>query len=121
MTIYVMIDGDTPLDAFPIAIKSTKTISHLKKLIKSQRSHVLRNIDAQKLNLWHVSILIPFGPGGREHEPAWYDINDNAVLLKPNQKAESVFTIEPHGTKVQVLVQRGMPCCLFCCVVPCHV
>ncbi|KAF9273485.1 hypothetical protein BGZ88_003783, partial [Linnemannia elongata] len=99
MTIFVMLDGDAPLDAFPIVIESTKTISHLKKLIKNQRSHVLCDIDAQKLNLWHVSILIPFAPGGREREPVWYDVNDNAVLLKPNQKFESVFTIEPHGTK----------------------
>ena len=104
MTIYVMFDDDTPLDAFPIAIESTKTISHLRKSIKSQRSHVLRDIDGRKLNLWHVSILIPFAPGGREREPVWYDVNDNAVLLKSNQKVESVFTIEPYGTKVQVLV-----------------
>ncbi|KAF9321173.1 hypothetical protein BGZ91_004595 [Linnemannia elongata] len=107
MTIYVMLDGDAPLDAFPIVIESTKTISHLKKLIKNQRSHVLCDIDAQKLNLWQVLILIPFAPGGREREPVWYDVNDNAALLKPSQKVESVFTIEPHGTKVQVLVQRG--------------
>ncbi|KAF9143765.1 hypothetical protein BGX30_014820 [Mortierella sp. GBA39] len=109
MTIYAMFDGDTPLDAFPIAIESTETMKHLKKSIKSQRSHVLRDIDAQKLNLWHVSILIPFVPGGREREPVWYEVNDNAILLKPNQKVESVFTIEPHGTKVQVLVQRAKP------------
>ncbi|KAF9543111.1 hypothetical protein EC957_001256 [Mortierella hygrophila] len=53
-TVFVAIVGDTFSERFPIDVDLTKTVGHLKQLIKEANPTTLGNIDARKLKVWSV-------------------------------------------------------------------
>ena len=44
---------------FPVDIKKSMTVGHLKEMIKNEKEHVFGAIDADTLELWKVSELFP--------------------------------------------------------------
>ncbi|KAF9081366.1 hypothetical protein BGX23_000966 [Mortierella sp. AD031] len=58
LTLFYLVDGDSV--PFSVDIDSSKTVDHLKKLIKAEKSNNFSDVDADQLTLWHVSIpLVP--------------------------------------------------------------
>ncbi|KAF9310238.1 hypothetical protein BG003_008776, partial [Podila horticola] len=57
-TLFCLVDGEATSNAFPIEIMPTKTIGHLKDLIKVKKPNDFRDIDANNLTLWRVTIPI---------------------------------------------------------------
>ncbi|KAL4064512.1 hypothetical protein J3A83DRAFT_4272324 [Scleroderma citrinum] len=57
-TLYIncLVLGDTPDRIFPVEIARTKTVSALKEAIKDKKPHAFRSVDADKLDLCHVSL-----------------------------------------------------------------
>ncbi|KAG0038060.1 hypothetical protein BGZ82_001195 [Podila clonocystis] len=55
MSLFCLVDGEaTP---FTVEVDRTKTVDHLKDLIKAKKANDFSDIDADKLTLWRVSIL----------------------------------------------------------------
>lgn len=50
--------GDDPSRMFSVNILETDTVSHLKQVIKQMRN-AFRDVDADTLQLWKVSSLMP--------------------------------------------------------------
>jgi len=48
-----LVDSSTP---FPVDISSSRTVSHLKDAIKEKKLNVLKEIDADRLSLFKVSL-----------------------------------------------------------------
>ncbi|KAF9084813.1 hypothetical protein BGX29_002321, partial [Mortierella sp. GBA35] len=58
LTLFCLVDGDSV--PFSVDIDASKTVDHLKKLIKAEKSNNFSDVDADQLTLWHVSIpLVP--------------------------------------------------------------
>ncbi|KAF9993305.1 hypothetical protein BGZ80_008193, partial [Entomortierella chlamydospora] len=54
VTLFCIVDGDST--AFSVDILPGKTVDHLKKKIKEEKSKVFSEVDPDELILWHVSI-----------------------------------------------------------------
>jgi Crinkler effector protein N-terminal domain len=50
--------GDDHHCVFPVEIAPTKTVGALKKAIKEEKKHAFRNVDADILLIWEVSIPV---------------------------------------------------------------
>ncbi|KAG0051593.1 hypothetical protein BGZ89_003482 [Linnemannia elongata] len=103
ITLFVIIDHETIADAFPIDIDASKTIGHLKQLIKNHNPRSVGALDARKLRLWHINI--PYA-----HERGYEDtIRLQEVcgrcLLAPYLKLGDFFGTKPDGQKIHVLVE----------------
>ncbi|KAG0250101.1 hypothetical protein BGZ95_007311 [Linnemannia exigua] len=108
ITLFVMFASDDTSDAFPIEISSSKTVGHLKTLIKDANPLTLKDVDARRLRLTKVSRAIPStGRSGIDYndfvyDPETYD-NDS---LGPAQKLVDVFGYTPPDDRVHVLVKH---------------
>ena len=51
--------GDDINHIFEIQIPSTSTVSALKDMIKEKKNHEFDTVDANRLELWQVSVLMP--------------------------------------------------------------
>lgn len=58
MTLFCLVDGQSTLNAFSVEIDPTKTVDGLKKLITTEETNDLSDVDADKLTLSSVSISI---------------------------------------------------------------
>ncbi|KAF9301974.1 hypothetical protein BGZ74_006041 [Mortierella antarctica] len=56
LTLFCLVDGEATSNAFPVEIESTKTVGHLKDLIKAKKTNNFHAVDANELTLWRVSV-----------------------------------------------------------------
>jgi hypothetical protein len=56
ITLFCLVQGAPT--AYPVDIDSSLTVDHLKKAIKAEKANDFANIDADKLRLWKVEILV---------------------------------------------------------------
>ncbi|KAG0255300.1 hypothetical protein DFQ27_006325, partial [Actinomortierella ambigua] len=56
LTLFCLVDGET--NSFPVDIEPSKTVAHLKKLIKAMKAPRFDDIAADKLTVWRVSIPV---------------------------------------------------------------
>ncbi|KAK5796917.1 hypothetical protein F5H01DRAFT_418729 [Linnemannia elongata] len=105
LTLFCLVDGEATSNAFPVEIESTKTIGHLKKLIKAEKAPRFDDVAADELTLWRVSI----------HDD---DDNDLPVLLdsvpvkkklRATNKLFMVFDADLPEDTIHVIVQRPLP------------
>ncbi|KAG0338953.1 hypothetical protein BG005_003580, partial [Podila minutissima] len=55
-TLFCLVDGEMPSNTFPVKIELAETISHLKKLIKTEKTNNFHDVDANELTLWKVLV-----------------------------------------------------------------
>ncbi|KAG0250392.1 hypothetical protein DFQ27_009421 [Actinomortierella ambigua] len=114
ITLFCLVDGEDTSNAFPVDIEATKTIGHLKELIKVKKAIAFSDIAADRLILSRVSIPI-------------IDDDENSILLDhinqdekkklgPATRLSRVFPEELPEETVHIIVQRpprhvpvGMP------------
>jgi hypothetical protein len=89
--LFCLVDGQTISQAFDVEIESTKTISHLKKLIKAEKSNQFINVDANNLTLWKVSI--PITPENKQRPIVLKEIDSPKKLDDPTDE----ITVEFEG------------------------
>src|SRR5579862_1014890 len=58
VTLYCLAYGDPLENSFPVDIVSTKSIGHLKKIIREERPDVFGSTVAVHLKLWKVDVSI---------------------------------------------------------------
>ena len=103
LTLFCVIDGDSPSQSFPVHIDSNRTIGELKKLVWAEKKRRLDSIDAADLTLWGVFNLVTDDndhPTMLEHIPP-----EKLKKLSPLARVSVVFTDKlPQGT-IHVVVQ----------------
>jgi hypothetical protein len=98
--LFCLVDGQTTSNAFPVEIESTKTIGHLKELIKTKKDPEFDNIAADKLIIWKVSI-----PG--DNSGSAIEIGSLVDKILHNKPRDSVSTLisEKDDDNTYILVE----------------
>jgi len=86
-------------DPFQVKISRNENVIALKLAIKTTNQNTLKNIDAQSLVLYKISI--PYAPQFAEQAAA---LELNELRLSPLGKLSEVFADELHDTHVHVVV-----------------
>ncbi|KAG0272311.1 hypothetical protein BGZ95_011952, partial [Linnemannia exigua] len=105
LTLFCLVDGDATTNAFPVEIESTKTVSDLKYLIRTEKSPGFNDVDADKLTLWRVSI-----PDVDDDEiPVLIDNLTGKKKMRATNKLSMVFDAAFPENTICVFVQRPPP------------
>ena len=101
-TLYCVVEGEST--SFPVEISSDKSIGQLKKAIKLEKSNDLRDVDADKLTLWKVSIPVI---AANKHQPVLLSAIDSPTEIEdPTDDIADVFTKTPPKKTIHIIVQR---------------
>ncbi|KAK3805409.1 MAG: hypothetical protein J3R72DRAFT_352700, partial [Linnemannia gamsii] len=104
LTLFCLISGLPSSRAFEIEVSKTRTIAHLKDLIKAKQTPAFDDITVDQLNLWRVSIPII------EEDDALPILLDNVAdkdnKLGPATRLSKVFPEDLPEETVHIIVQR---------------
>ncbi|KAG0074343.1 hypothetical protein BGZ92_003433, partial [Podila epicladia] len=98
ITLFCLIEGESVSNAFEVEVPSTKTVSTLKKLVKSEKTPRFDDVAADELTLWRVSIL----DGSATTIAA---LVDKTELNKPRAQLSKLFPESPDED-TYIIVQR---------------
>ncbi|KAF9198978.1 hypothetical protein BGZ49_000072 [Haplosporangium sp. Z 27] len=102
ITVFCVINGMS--EPFSIDINPEKTVDHLKKAIKTEKSIDFANVDADNLHLWQVSLSIN---DYDDDAPITLQDHTNARKLRPISKLSKVFeTLPPPEDTIHMIVQK---------------
>ncbi|KAF8926465.1 hypothetical protein BGZ47_002706 [Haplosporangium gracile] len=102
LTVFCLVDGEATSQAFSIDIDQTKTVDHLKDLIKTKKTNNFSDVDADQLTLWRVSI-----PDDDDNDlPVLLDTVLEKKKLKATTKLSKVFDTELPDDTIHIIVQR---------------
>ncbi|KAI9236737.1 MAG: hypothetical protein BYD32DRAFT_437209 [Podila humilis] len=88
---------------FSVEVDRTKTVDHLKDLIKAKKAPEFDDIAADKLTLWRVSIpVVPLN----KRKPIVLTEVKSAVELDPTDDLSDVFEEKPPKKTIYIIVQR---------------
>ncbi|KAH7028690.1 hypothetical protein BKA57DRAFT_511482 [Linnemannia elongata] len=91
LTLFCLVNGEaTP---FSVEVDPSKTVDHLKKAIKAEKTNVLGDVDADEFTLWHVSIPIP---PPKERKPVFLLEAESPTELDPSDNIEDAFRGRAH-------------------------
>ncbi|KAG9071583.1 hypothetical protein KI688_005796 [Linnemannia hyalina] len=104
-TLFCLVEGEATSNAFPVEIGSTKTIGDLKELIKTEKTNVFSDVDADQLTLWRVSIPIT-----DEDDEVLIVLNsfDEKKKLGPANRLSKVFPEDPPEETIHIIVQHPL-------------
>ncbi|KAI9240540.1 MAG: hypothetical protein BYD32DRAFT_151644 [Podila humilis] len=101
LSLFCLIDGEaTP---FSVEIDRTKTVDHLKDLIKAKKANTYSDVDADMLMLWRVSI--PIDPPNKRKPIVLNEIH-SATELDPTDDISDVFEDQPPKKTIHIIIQR---------------
>ncbi|KAH7030363.1 hypothetical protein BKA57DRAFT_401190 [Linnemannia elongata] len=104
LTLFCLVDGEAPSQAFPVEIESTKTIGNLKQRIKTEKSPRFDDFAADELTLWRVSF-----PDDNLSSAIKVDaLGDKTQLNNPRTRISTLFPESPDDN-TYILVQRPQP------------
>ncbi|KAG0272672.1 hypothetical protein BGZ95_011551 [Linnemannia exigua] len=102
LTLFCLVDGEATSQAFSIDIDQTKTVDHLKDLIKTKKTNNFSDVDADQLTLWRVSI-----PDDDDNDlPVLFDSVPEKKKLKATTRLLKVFDTELPDDTIHIIVQR---------------
>ncbi|KAG9061138.1 hypothetical protein KI688_007768 [Linnemannia hyalina] len=104
LNLFCLVDGEaTP---FSIEVDRTKTVDHLKDLIKAKKANAYSDVDADVLTLWRVSI--PIDPPNKRKPIVLTEVQ-SAAELDPTDDVSDVFEGTPPKKTIHLIVQRPSP------------
>ncbi|KAG0247856.1 hypothetical protein BG011_000804, partial [Mortierella polycephala] len=101
LTLFCLVEGGTV--PFSTDISPTRTIDHLKKLIKTEKAVEFSDVDADQLTLWHVSIPVDLV---KKNDVILFDAIDTKQELMPTDDLSDVFVEKPPKKTIHIIVQR---------------
>ncbi|KAF8924701.1 hypothetical protein BGZ47_003757, partial [Haplosporangium gracile] len=104
LTLFCLIDGLPSSRAFEIEVSATRTIAHLKDLIKTKQESLFDKITGDQLTLWRVSI--PVVPANKHKPLVVNDFLEAATELDPTDDVADVFSEKPPKKTIHIIVQR---------------
>ncbi|KAF9178381.1 hypothetical protein BGZ51_007824 [Haplosporangium sp. Z 767] len=106
LTLFCLVDGEPTSRAFPLSAPLSQTIGGLKKLIKTENAVEFKDVDANDLTLWQVSI--PVDPA-KKYDVVSLDTVDPKQELMPTDDLSDVFVEKPPKKSIHIVVQRPQP------------
>ncbi|KAF9085808.1 hypothetical protein BGX23_009357 [Mortierella sp. AD031] len=106
LTLFCLVDGEATSQAFSVEIHRTKTVDHLKELIKAKKPIDFENVDANNLTLRRVSI--PVVPANK-HKPVVLNEFEAATEFNPTDDVADVFPDKPSKKTIHIIVERPPP------------
>ncbi|CAI2169771.1 17928_t:CDS:1 [Funneliformis geosporum] len=110
ITLNCLVVSEDPYEnAFNVDIDFSKTIDHLRKIIK-ERINVPNNVKAKDLKLWMVDI--PFDEKNDKMDilstksKPNIKVDLNGIELKPLSKTKKHFSNEPHKDKIHIIIEQ---------------
>ncbi|KAF9112859.1 hypothetical protein BGX30_007159, partial [Mortierella sp. GBA39] len=103
LTLFCLVDGEATSNAFSIEIEQTKTVDHLKDLIKVKKTIDFNDIDADQLTLWRVSI--PVVPANKHKPIVLYEV-ESSTEFDPTDDVSDVFPKTPPKKTIHIIIQR---------------
>jgi hypothetical protein len=104
-TLFCLVHGDPVENAFAIDIERSKTISHLRELIKEKKAPEFDSVVADKLILWSVSISVD--DTTMLEELVLENNKEKGVQkLLPLRKISKVFPSKPADEHIHIIVER---------------
>ncbi|KAG0247357.1 hypothetical protein BG011_001617, partial [Mortierella polycephala] len=101
LTLFCLIEGGSV--PFSIDISPTRTVDHLKDLIKIKMAVEFSDVDAYQLTLWHVSIPVDLV---RKNDVVLFDAIDTKQELMPTDDLSDIFVEKPPKKTIHIIVQR---------------
>ncbi|KAI9239538.1 MAG: hypothetical protein BYD32DRAFT_478323 [Podila humilis] len=95
MRLFSLVDEEATSNAFPVEIEPSKTVGHLKDLIKAKKTNNFHDVDADDLTLWRVSI--PVVPANK-HTPIVLNGFESSTELDPTDDVSDIFVEQPLKT-----------------------
>ncbi|KAF9198351.1 hypothetical protein BGZ59_004674, partial [Podila verticillata] len=101
LTLFCLVDGEATSRAFSVDIDRTKSVDHLKKLIKSKKTPRFDDVAAYELTLWRVSIS-----DDNQGSAVTIDaLDDKTELNNPRAQLSKLFPENPDDN-TYIIVQR---------------
>ncbi|KAG0345942.1 hypothetical protein BG005_001023 [Podila minutissima] len=101
LTLFCVVDGETPSSAFPIKIELTETVGHLKDLIKTKKTNDFSDVDADTLTLWRDSLA-----GSKKGSAITIKTLDDKTELEDPRALLSEWFLESPGRNTYIIVER---------------
>ncbi|KAG0199630.1 hypothetical protein BGX28_007110 [Mortierella sp. GBA30] len=103
LTLFCLVDGQPSSRAFEIEVTATRTVAHLKDLIKTKQTPAFDDITADQLTLWHVSVTIKEDD---DETPILLANLPTKKKLRATSKLFVVFAADLPEDTIHVIVQR---------------
>ncbi|KAF9327532.1 hypothetical protein BG006_009180 [Podila minutissima] len=104
LTLFCVVDGETPSNAFSVETESNKTIGDLKKLIKTEMSPRFDDVAPNELTLWRVSLV-----GSKKGSAITIKTLDDKTELDDPRALLSEWFLESPDRNTYIIVQRPPP------------
>ena len=105
LTLFCLVDGEST--SFSVDIDTSKTVDHLKDLIKTALSPQCDDIAAKDLTLWHVSIPVDYDDDDDRIPIVLDNVNNkDKKKLRETRELSEVFPAKPPKNTIHVIVQR---------------
>ena len=105
LTLFCLVDGEST--SFSVDIDTSKTVDHLKKAIKAEKTNVLSDVDADELTLWRVSIPVDYDDDDDRIPIVLDNVNNkDKKKLRETRELSEVFPAKPPKNTIHVIVQR---------------
>ncbi|KAF9323778.1 hypothetical protein BG006_001163, partial [Podila minutissima] len=108
ITLFCLQNGEAASRAFSVEIDPTKTVDHLKKLIKVEKTNDFSDVDADKLTLWLVTIPIADDDDELPIQLSNVETEDKKKL-GPATRLSKVFSEDIPEEMIHIIVQRPPP------------
>ncbi|KAF9336882.1 hypothetical protein BG006_006990 [Podila minutissima] len=100
LTLFCLVDGEATSRAFSVDIDRTKSVGHLKKLVKSEKPR-FDDIVADELSLWRISVS-----DDNQGSAVMIDaLDDKTELNNPRTRLSELFPESPDDN-TYIIVQR---------------
>ncbi|KAH9952846.1 hypothetical protein BC827DRAFT_210693 [Russula dissimulans] len=100
LDLFVFIVGLETL--LPVTIEDLKTVGHLKESILEKKKNDLKDVDADRLTLYHVKI-----PSGKTLGQLVAQAVDGAEPLMSFTPLSEIFTTNPPAKTISIVVKLG--------------
>ncbi|KAH7047223.1 hypothetical protein BKA57DRAFT_465369 [Linnemannia elongata] len=114
-TLFVIIEGETYSERFPIEIAPSKTVGHLKQLIKEANPTTLGDIDARKLKIWYVFSSVPYTEYD-ERPVLVKELRSRSEYFRDPTENLTDFFMARIGSPFDIIVQRRKVLLWLICV-----
>ncbi|KAH7050407.1 hypothetical protein BKA57DRAFT_527951 [Linnemannia elongata] len=106
LTLFCLVDGLPSSRTFEIEASATRTIAHLKDLIKTKQTPAFDDITVDQLSLWRVSVAVT---DDDNEAPILLDNLPMKKKLRATNKLRMVFDADFPEDTIHVIVQRPPP------------
>lgn len=103
LTLFCIVEGLPLSRAFKIEVSASRTIAHLKDLIKTKQAPAFDDITRDQLTLWHVSI-----PDDSQGSTITiHDLDDKTELNNPRTRLSKLFPESPDDN-TYIIIQHPL-------------